>query len=215
MVKCTRCKREAADGFRQCLRCRELDAEASKKRVIARREKGMCRCGQPRVGNSVQCQRCLTRCTNANNANREAGLCHCGQPRLVNWSSCRRCHLSILYAWRRRHGFKIKDLYVAETAYGIKVGQSQAPSKRMYDLKYTMLAGLDSDVKFIKSYGERGHLEKLAQYELAEYCVRLPDGRLMHEIFSCDLATVFATIDRVIAEDLLSVSSTAAPSSGV
>ena len=69
-----------------------------------------------------------------------------------------------------------------------------------------MLAGLDGSVKLIKSYEGKGRLEKLILYELAEYCVTLPNGRLAHEILSCDLATVLATIDRVIAEDLLGVS---------
>ena len=119
----------------------------------------------------------------------------------------------MLYYERRCNGFNAKCLYVAETAYGIKVGQSQAPPKRLCGIKYEMLADLDHNVKLIKSYEEKGHLEKLVQYELAEYCVRPPDGRLSREIFSCDLATVFATIDRVIAEDLLGVSSTAASSS--
>jgi len=70
-----------------------------------------------------------------------------------------------------------------------------------------MLAGLDKTFKLIKSYEEKGHLEKLVHYELAEYRVRLPNGCLSHEIFSCDLAIVLATIDRVIAEDLFGVAS--------
>ena len=81
---------------------------------------------------------------------------------------------------------------------------------RAISRSFTTYAGLKKslgrNVKLIKSYEEKGHLEKLVQYELAEYCVRLPNGRLSHEILNCDLATVFATIDRVIAEDLLGVS---------
>ena len=121
----------------------------------------------------------------------------------------------LYYMRRRRGGLKPKALYVSGTAYGVKVGQSKAPPKRTRRLKEQMLAGLDHVVMFIKSYEGKGHLEKLVQYELAEYCVRLPNGRLAREIFSCDLATVFAVIDRVSAEDLLGVSSTAASSSGV
>ena len=75
-----------------------------------------------------------------------------------------------------------------------------------------MLPGLDGSVKLIKTYEDKGHLEKLVQYELAEYCVTLPNDRLSHEIFSCDVAIVFATIDRVIAEDLLGVPSTSSSS---
>ena len=104
-------------------------------------------------------------------------------------------------------------MYVADTVYGIKVGQSQVPSNRVRRIKCDMLVGLDSNVKLIKSYEEKGHLEKLVLYELAEYCVTLPNGRLAHEILSCDLATVLATIDRVIAEDLLGVSSSSSASS--
>ena len=84
----------------------------------------------------------------------------------------------------------------------------------MQGIKNEMLAGLDGNIKLIKSYEEKGHLEKLVHYELVAYCVRLPDGRLSRELFSCDLTTMLATIDRVIAEDLLGVSSTAASSSG-
>ena len=111
----------------------------------------------------------------------------------------------MLYYERRRNGYSDKCMYVAETAYGIKVGQSHVPSQRMYGVNSHMLAGLGGDVKLIKSYEDKGHLEKLVLYELAEYCVALPNGRLAHEILSCDLAIVLATIDRVIAEDFLGV----------
>ena len=66
---------------------------------------------------------------------------------------------------------------------------------------------MDKSYVFVKSYENKGCLEKPIQWELAEYCVTLPNGRLSHEIFSCDLAIVFATIDRVIAEDLFNTES--------
>ena len=146
-------------------------------------------------------------------ANREAGRCvRCGRFALVNYSNCKRCLLSALYNNRGRQGFETKCLYVAETAYGIKVGQSHVPARRMRGIKNRLLVGLDGNIKLIRSYEEKAHLDKPVQYELAEYCVRLPDGRLSRELFSCDLASVFAAIDRVIAEDLLGVSSTASSS---
>jgi hypothetical protein len=83
----------------------------------------------------------------------------------------------------------------------------------MWGIKNDMLTGLDRNVKLIKSYEGKGHVEKLVLYELAEYCVTLPNGRLSHEILSCDLATVLATIDRVIAEDLLGVPLASSPAS--
>ena len=70
-----------------------------------------------------------------------------------------------------------------------------------------MLAGLDGNVRLVKTYEEKGHLEKLVQYELAEYCVTLPNGRLAREILNCDVAFALTTIDRIVAEDLLCVSS--------
>jgi len=179
MAKCTKCSREATDGFRWCLRCRQ-----NRRRRRAREAR----------------------------ANREAGRCLCGRLALVNYSSCKRCLLSVLYNCRGRRGFGTKCLYVAETAYGVKVVQSHVPSRRTRGLKNQTLAGLDHSVKLIKPYEEKGHLEKLVQYELAEYCVRLPNGRLSHGILSCDLVTVFAVIDRVIAEDHLGVSSAASSS---
>ena len=141
------------------------------------------------------------------NANREAGRClECGQPALVNYSKCKHCLRSTTYRLRDYRGFKTKCLYVVETVYGIKVGQSCVPRRRAREFRHTMLRGLDKTYKFIKSYEEKGCLEKPVQWELAEYCVTLPNGRLSHEIFSCDAAFVLATIDRVIAEDLFGVS---------
>ena len=48
---------------------------------------------------------------------------------------------------------------------------------------------------------EKGHLEKLVHYELAEHCVTLPNGRLAREILGCDVSIVLDTIDRVAAEN--------------
>ena len=85
-------------------------------------------------------------------ANCDAGRCVCGQPQLVNYASCKRCLLRMLHFDRHRYGYSDKCLYVAETAYGIKVGQSHVPSQRMWGIKHDMLAGLDGNVKLIKSY---------------------------------------------------------------
>jgi hypothetical protein len=41
--------------------------------------------------------------------------------------------------------------------------------------------------------------------ELAAQCVRLPNGHLSREVSSCDLDTIQAVIDHVIAEGLLGV----------
>ena len=161
---------------------------------------GFRQCLRCREANRIQMARRSKVC-------RDTGRCFCGRPILVNYSKCKRCLLRALYDNRGRRGFGTKCLYVAETVYGIKVGQSRVPAQRTWGLKHNTLAGLDGDVKLIKSYEEKGRLEKLVQYELAEFCVRLPNGRLSHEFFSCDLATVLATIDRAIAEDLLGVSS--------
>ena len=124
----------------------------------------------------------------------------------MNYANCKRCLASSLYYHRGRRGFKPKCLYVVETVYGIKVGQSLAPLKRAQGFRYNLLRGLDTTYKLIKPYEEKGRLEKPVQWELAEYCVTLPNGCLSHEVFSCDVAFVLATIDRVIAEDLLGVS---------
>ena len=162
------------------------------------------------------CECCRASYNRRYRANRDAGRCVCGQLSHVNYAVCKRCLQRQLHLERRYNGFKPKGMYVAWTTYGIKVGQSKSPSLRMRGLRYQTLAGLDRNVKFIKSYEGKGHLEKLVQHELAEYFVRLPNGRLSREILSCDLATVLATIDRVIAEDLLNVSpaSSSASNSG-
>ena len=64
-----------------------------------------------------------------------------------------------------------------------------------------MLAGLNGNVRLLKTYEEKGHLEKLVHYELAEHCVTLPNGRLAREILGCDVSIVWDTIDRVAAEN--------------
>ena len=63
-----------------------------------------------------------------------------------------------------------------------------------------MFAGVDGGVKLLKVFESKGHLEQIAHFELNAY--RLPDHR---EVFSCDLETVTAAINRVIAEGALGV----------
>ena len=107
-----------------------------------------------------------------------------------------------MYRLRALNGFETKHLYVVLTVYGIKVGQSLHPHARAENFRHKMLRGMDKSYVFVKSYEDKGCLEKPIQWELAEYCVTLPNGHLSHEIFSCDVAFVLETIDRVIAEDL-------------
>ena len=59
-----------------------------------------------------------------------------------------------------------------------------------------MFAG--GDVKLLEVYEDRGHLEPFVHFELNAY--RTSDHR---EVFECDLETVQATSDCVIAEDVL------------
>ena len=117
------------------------------------------------------CLRCRGQFVRRQKTNREAGRRQCGRPALANYASCRSCLLSVRRYDRRRYGFKTKCLYVVETAYGVKIGQSHVPRNRALQFRHTMLAGLDKSFKLIRSYEEKGHLEKLVQWELAEYCV--------------------------------------------
>ena len=82
---------------------------------------------------------------------------------MVNYSNCKQCLISSLYYLRGRQGFETKCLYVVETVYGIKVGQSRVPRIRARRFRHNMLRGLDKTYKLNKSYEEKGRLEKLVQ----------------------------------------------------
>jgi len=105
---------------------------------------------------------------------------------------------------RVRNGYNAaKHLYIAKTACGLKVGASVKPQRRMPELKRTMLAHTECDLELIKAYELKGHFEPFVHHELASHRVQLPNVRLSTEIFSCDLETITAALDRAIAQDLL------------
>ena len=140
--------------------------------------------------------------------------CSRGQPALIGYKRCLRCQSKRLHLVERR-GLKGRvlgrHLYVAQTPCGFKVGWSSYVDRRMGEVKLEMFADVDGDVELVKAYEGKGRLEVLVHYALSEYVVPC-----FTEIFNCDVPTISAAIDRVIAEDLAladSQSSALAPDS--
>jgi len=132
----------------------------------------------------------MTKCTNG----------RCRQPKMSGHGRCNRCEIANVEYQRRRMNMRLSGhLYVALTPCGLKVGRSCEPDRRMGDLKRTWFSKVDWEIKLLEVYEDKGHLEPFVHFELNAY--RMPDYR---EVFDCDLETVHATIDSVIAEDLLS-----------
>ena len=145
-MKCSArtCTREAVEGFRRCMGCRQNSLRSARKRLEAHRRDGLCHCGQSLAGNYSTCERCRTTNRKANRkryaARRVDGTqCTvCGQTKMVNSFRCQQCQARKVYASRRRrNGYDTtRHLYVAQVApYGFKVGSSVDAQRRMYGVK--------------------------------------------------------------------------------
>jgi len=116
-----------------------------------------------------------------------------GRPKMVGYARCKGCGIADVEYHRQRLKLRLSGhLYVAHTPHGLKVDRSRKPDQRVGVLKHTMFGG--GDVTLLRVYDDIGHLEPFVHFELNDY--RTPDRR---EVFDCDLETVQASIDRVIA----------------
>ena len=132
----------------------------------------------------------MTKCTNG----------RCGHPKMSGYGRCKRCEIANIDYQRRRKNLRLSGhLYVALTPCGLKVGRSCEPDRRMGELKRKWFSNVDCGIKLLEVYEDKGHLEPFIHFELNGY--RMPGYR---EVFDCDLETVYATIDSVFAEYLLS-----------
>jgi len=160
-------------------------------------------CAREAEGGFRRCPNCRKVARKCQANNRKRGACQCGRDRLGGYSCCQRCHTRQVQSHRRRHGgySSAKHLYVASTAFGIKIGASVNPVQRVRGFKWDVFANMPPcNAKLLKTYDLKGYLEPFIHYELAVHRVRLPSGRLSTEVFSCDLPTVIATIDHVLKE---------------
>ena len=117
----------------------------------------------------------------------------CGRPRMVGYARCKGCETHHVEDQRRRLNLRLSGhLYVAHTPHGLKVGRSCRPAQRAGQLGRRMFGG--GDVRLLRVYDEAGHLEPFVHFELNGYRTR--DRR---EVFECNLETVQAAIERMLA----------------
>ena len=140
------------------------------------------------------CEHCRVYARERVTRNRLQGLCHdwCAKPRIAGYSRCVRCVKKHLERIRVHHGYSniATHLYLATVGLGIKVGCSSDVPRRMGQL----------NAELIKASENKGHLEPLVHHELGAYRVAEGGSR---EVFSCDVATIEAAVERVIARDLV------------
>ena len=152
-------------------------------------------CMHEAVDGFHRCPRCRQTERERRMAKRDAGLCYwCTQPKLNGCSKCLQCHMAHTLEKRRRYDYDPGNLYVARTNYGMKIGASRHPTRRMGQLKYS----IPCEIELLKVYRFKGHLETFVQYELANHRAQLPNGHKSREVFSCDMSTVLAAIDHVL-----------------
>ena len=114
-------------------------------------------CSREAVGGSRKCPGCRHRTAKTQRKcrarNREHGLCHCGRARLDNYRQCQRCQTGTVRSERRREGdMSAKHLYVATTAFGVKIGASVNPTRRIRQLQRDVFANLPPcDARLLKT----------------------------------------------------------------
>ena len=114
---------------------------------------------------------------------------------MVGYVRCKSCGIADVEYHRQHLKLRLTGhLYVASTPYGLKIGRSCEPDRRMAEPRRGMSAG--SDVRLLKVFEDIGHLEPFIHFELNER--RATNFR---EVFNCNRETVQATIDRLVMQN--------------